>query len=567
MAKNKEPKILTDRPIKSKKSNRSQKPKDKYKQPLYIKKSNRIIEARYYLSLWEMRIFQEMIERIEPDAETFQPAFIPIKSFAKKFGASGGYAYEQVRIASVDLSRRIVHIVEEGPHGGRLVMRPLAVRVDIPIEEFPNGDANSYVVLKFNEELKPELLQLSKNYTQYIAELTTLLNTSYAIRIYEIMSMIRFRREREFTLKEFREMIGALSYRDGSMKYVDKNVAKTYAELNRSILRPSHQQIEERTDIRFDYEPVYESTNVKVGKPRIVGILFFNVRLKTESKVEFSGGAEPEDALTLPPAVTEHYLDAQVVDAPTRDDFQKEETTLTDLFGQALSPQQKKRGRPTKAIPEGDVDQVLVEKAVALGITRTYLKIAFETHTPERIRAALELLQRKSIESGGKKVGNPTGYFYTLVNTDGLETQFEAVASARNEAQELVDGQRQKAQHLSRLKKELMRLEDERTQATNDIYQDQINALTELFTIDPQFHRIVFDQVVALPYLKMIVPDLIQKYRQEYLYKTQVYTHFFNEALTLRPDESLFAPILLSMEQLALTEQRIEAIKAELKQG
>ena len=557
------PKPLKDKSLPAKKSPGRKKNDDDFKQTIVIKKSNRIVEARYYLSIWEMRIFQEMIEQIKPKSESFEQVTIPIRSFAKKFGQQGGWAYEAIRSAALDLAHRVVVAEMDGPKGGRVVYHSLAVKVDLPIEEYPDGDSNSYIVLKFNEELKPELLQLSQNYTQYMAGLTMLLKTSYAIRIYEIMAMNRYRRMREISLKDFREMIGALAYKDEKMKAIKKDVAATYGELNRSILRPSHAQIQEKTDIRFDYEPIFESAHLKMSKPGIVGIRFYNIRLKTEDKNLLQSESDKAEGVFMLPLGEPQGEVAEVVQQPTVTYI---EPIIKDLFGVEIPPPGKKKARPA-VNPDDVVGTELFDLALSLRISRTYLKIAFETHTHERIRAALELIKRKSLEDGGKKIGNPTGYFYTLVNTEGLENQFETVATARLEAQGLIEQQRQKAQHLAQLKKELIRLEDERTQATNDIYQDQINALTELFTIDPQFHRIVFDQVVALPYLKMVVPDLIQKYKEEYLYKTQVYTHFFNEALKLRPDESLFTPILLSMEQLALTEQRIGAIKAELQQG
>ena len=545
------------------KSTRSQKKKDKYKQPMVIKKSNRIIEARYYLSLWEMRIFQEMIERVQPNAESFEPAVIPIKQFSKKFGVTGGKAYELVRLAAIDLARRVVHLVEEGEHGRRLVMRPLAVRVDIPADAFPQGDANSYVVLKFNDELKPELLQLSKHYTQYIGEWTTLLKTSYAIRIYEIMCMIRFRREREYTLTEFREMIGALSYKDSGMKYKDKDVAKTYAELNRSILRPSHAQIVEKTDILFDYEPVYDSSGPHLNKPGISGIRFFNIRLKTEGS-----------GIVLPPSneeVTETeetnltledimFGGGRSAAEPALIEGTEAEIRPTNLFGEYQPEGKKKPGRKAKVKSDDEEVNQLGERAIKLGVTRTYMNIALETHPLERIRVALEILAGKSSQTGKEKIGNPTGYFYKLVNTEGLEDQYGDLLKAQEVAQENIEEQKRKAQEVAELKKELKRREAERDQANWDINQDQINALTEIFSNDPGFHRTIYDTVTALPFLQKVIPPLLQKCKSEYLYATQLSTYFFNEAYKQRPLDPVFTPVLLSMEQMNIIEQRIQEI-------
>ena len=546
---------------KPKATNRSQKKKDKYRQPMVITKSNKIIEARYYLSLWEMRLFQEMIERIKPNAESFEPVMIAIKPFTKKFGVSGGKAYELVRVASVDLVRRIVHLEEKGEFGRRFVMRPLASRVDIPAEKIPDGDANSYVVLKFNDELKPELLQLSRNYTQYIGELTNLLNTSYAIRIYEIMCMIRFRRERYYTLIEFREMIGALSYKDNLMKYVDKDVARSYAELNRSILRPSHAQIEEKTDILFDYEPVYEEAAQRLTKPRIIGIRFYNIRLKTEGKTIMLPGSDEDGEETK---LTLEDIVIGASDVPSRDEVTPV-PVVPNLFGEHQPSAGKKRGRQPKIKSDDEEINALLELSLKLGVTRTYMKIALETHSLDRIRVALEIIKAKMNQPGKEPIGNPTGYLYRLVNTEGLEDQYADLVNARVVAQETIDEQKRKAQYLAELKKEYKRLSIERDQANGDIFQDQINAMTEIFSADPHFHRTVYDEVVAMPFLKKVIPDLIQKYKSEYLYTTQVSIHFFNQAYKLRPDNPAFAPVVLSMEQLAMIEQRMEQINEILK--
>lgn len=541
-----------------------------------------MIMARYCLSIWEMRIFQEMIGRIKPDAVFFEPAFIPIKRFARKFGVTGGTAYEMVRRGALDLSNCVVYDETDDPKVTQSVLKPLAFLVHVPNGAYPGGDSNSYVVLKFNDELKPELLQLSRNYAQYIGDVTALLSSMYAIRIYEIVKMASFRGGCRYTLKEFREIIGALSYTYNTSKFItiDKDVATTYAELNRAILKPAHAQITEKTDILFDYTPIYAAG--RKGKLTVVAIRFYNIRQKL-----VKGGVAPPSPDTDTVAVHEELSEGEVVynavganplDKVTDSSVLSGKGDSLNLFGEqqpvegpTLGP--AKRCRPVKGAngkkqaDETSVDteqRSLYELALNLGITTTYLKIAFESYTIPRIRAALEFIQRKKNEPGSDIIRNPTGYFYRLVNTEGLEEQYETLMKAKLAAQERVEEQRRKRQQRAKLKKELKRLEQERDQAYKDINQEQINAMNEIFYNDPVFHGEVLREVLSRPFLKMIIPDLLLKYRHEYLYKTHLQHYFFEEAVLRKPEEPTFMPAILSAKRNEEIKKRIEEIKQQL---
>lgn len=92
-----------------------------------------------------------------------------------------------------------------------------------------------FIVFKFAEDLMPYLLQLKKDFTSYQLENVLVLNSPYAIRIYEITK--KWQRTKSFVknLEEIRENIGATgtSY-------------KTYGNFKNRILNPAINEINEK---------------------------------------------------------------------------------------------------------------------------------------------------------------------------------------------------------------------------------------------------------------------------------------------------------------------------------
>ena len=228
-----------------------------------VKQANGLIEARYNFSIWEMRLFKTMISLIKPEDQEFKKTIVPIKEVLEEYEiGTSGFAYGLVKEAYKNLKKRFVYVPYVNDEGQkRLQIMPLFTLIDIPLEIRDSKD--SYLILKFNDELKPFLLQVQNRYTLYDPIILKNIDSSYTVRIYELLKEYEFRGEAKIDLEEFREMIGAKEY-DEDFNVI-KDTFKVWQDLKRYVIMPAHSEINQKTDICFEFEPLYEN---KVGKGR-----------------------------------------------------------------------------------------------------------------------------------------------------------------------------------------------------------------------------------------------------------------------------------------------------------
>jgi len=240
-----------------------------------VKQANGLIEARYNFSIWEMRLFKTMVSLIKPSDQEFKKTIVPIKDILDEYEmGNSGFAYGLVKEAYKNLKKRFVfvpYINETGQK--RLQIMPLFTLIDIPLEIRDVKD--SYVILKFNDDLQPFLLQVQNRYTLYDPIILKNIDSSYTVRIYELLKEYEFRGEAKIELEEFREMIGTKEY-DEDFNII-KDTFKVWQDLKRYVIIPAHNDINSKTDICFEYEPIYEK-RVGKGRKAITGIYFKDIK-------------------------------------------------------------------------------------------------------------------------------------------------------------------------------------------------------------------------------------------------------------------------------------------------
>jgi hypothetical protein len=114
--------------------------------------------------------------------------------------------------------------------------------------------ANDELVLEVSGRLKPFLLQLRGNYTTYELQNIPRLKSTYSIRLYELLSQYRLIGKRTFELRDLMNKIGC-SY-------------AAYGHFKHRVLSKSQKDLEEKTDLRFDFE------EEKDGR-KVVGVIFY----------------------------------------------------------------------------------------------------------------------------------------------------------------------------------------------------------------------------------------------------------------------------------------------------
>ena len=100
------------------------------------------------------------------------------------------------------------------------------------------------VQLQFTRSIMPYISELSSHFTRYKARYVMPMRSSYGIRLYELcLQWISFGSEREFTITEFKKLLGL----EGKKAYARLDVLK------RKVIKPAQADINKHTDLQITF--------------------------------------------------------------------------------------------------------------------------------------------------------------------------------------------------------------------------------------------------------------------------------------------------------------------------
>lgn len=270
-------------------------PKSKNLRPIrLIKKSNDLIEARHSLSTWEMRIFLKIIFLVNEEKYKGVTNFIiPIRELIRDFKLENSrQSYQFFREAREALATRTIQLFQENLETGKWerVNKSLFAETAHSVRMGKDGtmvdeDKDGYIRLQLHEQIKPFLVNingsLDGNYTlfdkQYVVELPVKM-----LRFYFLLKRFADLGSRELSLEELRDIF------DLEGKY------QNYGNIKQRIIEKARRELEEKTDIRFDYEEIK-------GKGKTVVGLKFRIYKNTPADVKGrTAAAPPPKILELP---------------------------------------------------------------------------------------------------------------------------------------------------------------------------------------------------------------------------------------------------------------------------
>ncbi|MDP2100480.1 MAG: replication initiation protein [Methylobacter sp.] len=186
---------------------------------LIVTQSNKLIEARYNLTLGEQRLILTMISRIQPDDEDFKEYRINVGEFADFLGIDKNSVYREFhKIQKSIVSRILVFYEEDGP----LVIGWVSSAKYLEKE--------GAVLLSFDPKLKPYLLQLKGCFTSCNLEMLLCFKSQYTMRVYMLLKQYDRLKAREIELQQLREMLGI-----GKDQYNSPFALKNKTILNLSV--------------------------------------------------------------------------------------------------------------------------------------------------------------------------------------------------------------------------------------------------------------------------------------------------------------------------------------------
>ena len=243
---------------------------DKNDNPIVIKKSNDLIEARYRLTLGEQRLVLLLASQIGKDDKDFNFYEIKISDFAEMFDLKTDKSlYEKVEKIADDLLGKKLYLKNDSKNFEGTVW--------LSYVKYIRGSGT--IKVRFDDCLKPYLLQLKHSingFTQYKLHTVMSFKSAYSIRLYELLKMEVWKSEKlkstqfekSFSLDEYRRILG-----------VDKNAYPIFADFRKRVIDTTVLEISEQTELNIS-----ETKYIKTGR-KITGITFI-VKIRQTDEIK-----------------------------------------------------------------------------------------------------------------------------------------------------------------------------------------------------------------------------------------------------------------------------------------
>lgn len=200
---------------------------------------NALINARYFMTLNELRIFALMLCRVGKDDSEFSLIKIPCQQlFPKK-----NVKYEHIKEAAKKLASKTIEVEVLTAKNKR--------KFDaIPLMSWCSyTEGEGYVTARFNDLVKPYVLNLKKNFTSAQLKLLNTMTSFYSWRLYWLLKQYEDFGKRRFGLAEFAEKM-----------MIEKKYQEWY-DIKRRVLQPVQRDLS-KSDMRFEYEVEKEGRRV-----------------------------------------------------------------------------------------------------------------------------------------------------------------------------------------------------------------------------------------------------------------------------------------------------------------
>lgn len=238
-----------------------------------VVKANELIQkSRFNLTLQEQKIVLYLISKISPYDEDFKVYEFSIPEFCKVCGINceSGENYKDLKEAIKGIADKSVWAPIPGTRQATLWRW-----IEKPTVDLDGG----VVTIRFDNDMRPFLLQLRENFTKYELIWTLRFRSKYSVRLYELVTSLQFNEmldyTRTFEVEDIKYRLGAERYKtfqhfrdralDPAVKevnaYSDKNVWYTTVKNGRSIVqvilnissKDSITSVKLRNDIEKDF--------------------------------------------------------------------------------------------------------------------------------------------------------------------------------------------------------------------------------------------------------------------------------------------------------------------------
>jgi plasmid replication initiation protein len=221
-----------------------------------VVKANTLIQnSRFSLTAQQQKIVLYLISKIKPEDDEFTTYKFHLKDFCAVCGINltncGGFYYEDLKeqIKKIADKSLWVNLDEQSETLIRWIEKP-TIRKDCGIIE-----------LKLDNDLKPYLLQLKRNYTEYELIYTLNFKSKYSIRFYELIKSVHYNESAPYTriysIEDLKKIF-----------CIEKDKYKQFQHFKDKVLQVAVKEINEHTDKHIEIE--YIKTGKKYTDVKVV---------------------------------------------------------------------------------------------------------------------------------------------------------------------------------------------------------------------------------------------------------------------------------------------------------
>jgi plasmid replication initiation protein len=214
---------------------------------------NNLVEARYSLTLQEKKIILWLTSQIQPSDKDFKKHTLSVKDFMNLLDLKGNANYKELQKITLGLMKKV------------LVIREPDLKITTQVSWLNSAryeEGEGFIKLGFAPEMHPFLLNLKNHFTSIKLSDLMQFSSIHAIRIYELLKQYESIGERTMNIEEIKECCG-----------VAKKLIR-YSDFEKKILLIAKREINEKSDIRFEFER-------KKHVRKIVGIRFIIAKNKS----------------------------------------------------------------------------------------------------------------------------------------------------------------------------------------------------------------------------------------------------------------------------------------------
>lgn len=210
-----------------------------------VVKANKMVKAKTSFTKLEHRIVASLISQIEHGQESFETQRVSLREIMERAGVESTEIFRKAREICDRLVEKGVGISTYDEKNGRVYTAYTLFRECRYIER------EGVIEAKFEEEMRPFLLQLRNRFTMYSLNFFLQLPSRHSMRIYELLKMREDLGAMRISVEEFRETLGL----ENSYEY--------FTDLKRHVIEKARKQIAEYTDIEFTYNVEREGRTAK----------------------------------------------------------------------------------------------------------------------------------------------------------------------------------------------------------------------------------------------------------------------------------------------------------------